>query len=98
MLASLLQTIVLLAFVRTGRTTQEGIQDELAIKQRRKGEPLSKRNNDGVSDHLYTYQELAFVLQANQDWLESMKELLVLWSEEMIALCRNTELKNILRR
>lgn len=93
-MASVLQTIVLLTFIRTGRTAQEGIQDETEVKQRRKGELLSQRNNDGVSEHLFTYQELAFVLQASQGWLEAMRELVVQWSEEMIRLCRNTELKN----
>jgi len=89
-----MQAIVLLTFIRTGRTSQEGIQDEIEVKQRRKGDQLSQRNNDGVSQHLFTYQELAFVLQASQGWLETMRELLVQWSEEMIRLCRNTELKN----
>lgn len=89
-----MQAIVLLTFIRTSRTSQEGIQDEIEVKQRRKGDQLSQRNNDGVSQHLFTYQELAFVLQASQGWLETMRELLVQWSEEMIRLCRNTELKN----
>jgi hypothetical protein len=92
-LGSVLQNLVLMTFARCGRTPAEGLQDESDIKARKRGVPLAERNSDGVSNHLYTYQELLPLFHAAPAWLDSMRDLMLAWSEKMVVLCKNSRHK-----
>jgi len=92
-IASVLQLLVLLSFCRCGRTPQEGLEDESGIKAKGRGEALPSKNYDGVSQHLHTYSELSPFFQGNPSWLDSMRDLLLSWSEDVLQFSRNSQIK-----
>ena len=93
-----MQNLVLLTFARIGVQAHEGIHSENEVKARRKGEPLSEKNRDGISEQLFTYSELTSLFQSSPGWFESMRDLLLTWSQEVVTLSNNTVHKAMLRR
>lgn len=89
-IASILQFLVLTLFARTGRSGQEAIVDETEIQQRRKGQPLGLRNDDGVSQDLYCLSEFEGMSRVLQPFFEDMRESLRTWCEELVLLCSRT--------
>lgn len=94
----MLQLLVLLTFCRCGRTPQEGLEDESTIKTRAREVGLANTNNDEVSQYLHTYSELSVFLMATPGWMDSMKDLLLAWSEDVLQFCRNSQLKSKLNK
>lgn len=86
-IASIMQLLVLTLFARTGRASQDIIADETDIMQRKKGQVLSLRNDDGVSQNLIAFSEFQGVSHLLLPFLEDMREEIRSWSEELLRVC-----------
>lgn len=92
--ASVLQYVVLFTFARTEREPHQAAADLMEIRNRKKGEQLQMANRDGVSEHLFTYQELLYFMNASPGWFETMRDLLLSWTEAAEKVCRSFEKRN----
>eukprot|EP00359_Climacostomum_virens_P005318 CAMPEP_0204904680 /NCGR_PEP_ID=MMETSP1397-20131031/4993_1 /ASSEMBLY_ACC=CAM_ASM_000891 /TAXON_ID=49980 /ORGANISM="Climacostomum Climacostomum virens, Strain Stock W-24" /LENGTH=495 /DNA_ID=CAMNT_0052073491 /DNA_START=1031 /DNA_END=2518 /DNA_ORIENTATION=+ len=91
-IASIMQLLVLTLFARTGRSSQEAVVDETDIMERRKGQNLGLRNDDGVSGELYCLSEFEGMAHLLKPFLEEMREELRLWCEDLLRLCSKARL------
>ena len=98
LVASLLQLPVLIIFSQIARNPRETEAEIKGIKGRKKAEALSQQNRDGVSELLYTHQELTYLFRVLPKFLEDMQELLLQWSDQIVKVALSAEGKPRLRR
>ena len=69
----------LLAFANVGRYGNEGIHDENEIIDRIPGVAIQSRNDDLLSNYLFTVQELGFFYNNNGDWSKEASRIMINW-------------------
>ena len=68
-----------LAFASVGRRGNEGIQDENEIIDRVPGVAVANRNDDLLSNLLFSVQELGFFYNNNGDWSKEASRIMINW-------------------
>jgi hypothetical protein len=85
-IASVIQTIVLLAFADLGRFEGENhFIDANEILQRKTGFTLSSRNDDGMSQILFSPADFEEIFEVT--WSTRMQDILRSWSERIASNC-----------
>ena len=90
-LASVLELLVLMAFVRVGQSPERGAADESAITNRAPLAPLppvgfTQSLDDGISARLFTMGEMKHAFAEMRGWVETTREQLMAWTEEVLRV------------